>query len=256
MRKILIIILDIILIALLVYITISGISIGNQDVLGLEQLKQESEALYSNLEEVSELINRDYPKAMNDLETANKNLQAQKDSYNDLVTISTDNITASSQYGSYELEYLWTIIGKHATSEGIDLKMEIATNYTGSSSEMYDLKFTATGDYVSITNFIELIENDTSLGFKIEEFKLLPSGDKLVATFTCKEISIKIDSKLLNTPSTDYSDNSTIQDTSSNTTVNNTSSTNTTNSATNNTTNNSNSTNTSTADTTLNNTSN
>ncbi len=217
MRKILIIILDIALIALVGYIAIEGISIGNQEVFGFEQLKQESESLDNSLEEVSQLINRDYPKAINDLETAEKNLQTQKESYNDLVVISTDNITTSSQYGNYELEYLWTIIGRHATSEGVELKMEIVNNTTSVSSQMYDLKFTVTGDYVSITNFIELIENDTALGFKIEEFKLLPSGDNLIATFTCKEISIKIDSQLL-TQSTDnvINSNGTTQDTTNN----------------------------------------
>ena len=238
MRKILISILIILLVIFLVDVTIKGTNIGKTEVLGVQGLKEQSDTLKNNLENVSALINRDYPQVLSDLDSANKNLQSKKDDYNDLVILSTDNIATSSQYGNYEIEYLWSIIGKHATSEGVDLKMEIQSSSTNSTSEIYDLKFTATGDYVSITNFIGLIENDTSLGFKIEEFKLVPSEDKLVATFACKEISIKIDSSLLSQPVT-----TTTQSTNSNSSTNSTSNNNTTNNNTTNSTSNNNTTN-------------
>ncbi len=63
-----------------------------------------------------------------------------------------------------------------------------------SSDMLYNLKFTASGAYVSIADFIYDIENDTSLGFKIEEFLISSTedldGKKIVATFTCKDIRI------------------------------------------------------------------
>ncbi len=40
-------------------------------------------------------------------------------------------------------------------------------------------------------DFISDIENDSTLGFKIEQFKMLPDGNELQATFTCREIAIK-----------------------------------------------------------------
>lgn len=73
---------------------------------------------------------------------------------------------------------------------------------TNKVKDHYNLKFTATGSYISITDFISAIENDTILGFKIEEFKMVPniiedktnknnSGNTLKGTFTCKNIAIK-----------------------------------------------------------------
>ena len=55
------------------------------------------------------------------------------------------------------------------------------------------MNFTVNGSYVSITDFIYDIENDSKLGFKIDDFKMNPSTENsLVATFTCKEVPIKV----------------------------------------------------------------
>ena len=130
-------------------------------------------------------------------------------------------------------------MGNYATSEGVVIRIDVVN---GSASEVYNLKFTATGSYISITDFISDIENDSTLGFKIEEFKILPasSGENLQATFVCKDISIKDVSAVSNI----YTEQEIIEDDTENTT-------NTTNSTTNNTTNN---TTNSTKNTTVNNT--
>ena len=75
------------------------------------------------------------------------------------------------------------------------MKMDVLTS--GTAQDVYNLKFTVTGSYISITDFISDIENDSTLGFKIEEFKMIPAGENgdLQATFVCKEISIKDVSK-------------------------------------------------------------
>ena len=114
------------------------------------------------------------------------------------------------------------------------MNMNVGPSTTGAEGT-YDLDFTATGSYICITDFVSAIENDSTLGFKIEEFKLVPSGSDLQATFTCKDISINKEE--LNT--------STVMTTQNTNTTNNT--TNTTNStnSTNNTANNTNTTNTS-----------
>ena len=62
------------------------------------------------------------------------------------------------------------------------------------ADKKFDLKFAAIGSYVGIADFIYDIENDSTLGFKIEEFNMDSSEDtastRLVATFTCKDIAI------------------------------------------------------------------
>ena len=63
-------------------------------------------------------------------------------------------------------------------------------------SGLYDLSFVATGKYVSISEFIAAIENDSSLNFKIENTKIMPfegNTENLQATFQVTGISIRID---------------------------------------------------------------
>lgn len=101
-----------------------------------------------------------------------------------------ENHGSTNQIERYEVETLWVKLGKYATSEGAIIRMDIVQ---GNTNETYNLKFTVNGSYISITDFISDIENDSTLGFKIEEFKMLPTNIEgvLQATFACKEIGIK-----------------------------------------------------------------
>lgn len=59
---------------------------------------------------------------------------------------------------------------------------------------MYNLNFTAKGTYTGIEEFITGIEDDTKLGFKIENFSMSSSsenGNQVQATFVCKDIKIQ-----------------------------------------------------------------
>ena len=149
-----------------------------------------------------------------------------------MTTISTDGeVQASNQIEKYEIEALWVKLGKHATSEGVVMKMDVKPGSSGAQG-VYNLNFTATGGYVQIEEFISSIENDSTLGFKIEEFKMIPSGNDLQATFVCKDIPIKEVSALTtqtepqstsNTTGSTTNTNSTSATGTNNTTVNNTS---------------------------------
>ena len=55
---------------------------------------------------------------------------------------------------------------------------------------MCDLKFTVTGEYIAITDFIYSLEDDDTLGFEISEFLLEKGGENLQATFIVKEVPI------------------------------------------------------------------
>jgi len=146
---------------------------------------------------------------------------------------------STNQIERYEVETLWVKLGKYATSEGAIIRMDIVQ---GNTNETYNLKFTVNGSYISITDFISDIENDSTLGFKIEEFKMLPSDVEgvLQATFVCKEIGIKeISAKSSANLMTDSIED-TINQTNTSTTnsMNSTNSTNETNNVTANNTNN------------------
>ena len=172
-----------------------------------------------------------------------KKLKEEKQNYQDMTAISSDGETqAVNQIEKYEIETLWVKLGNHATSEGVVMKMDVTSGSSGAQGS-YNLNFTVTGGYVEIEDVISSIENDSTLGFKIEEFKMAPSGNDLQATFVCKDIPIKqVSSTTTVTQSTTTDGNNTANtntagnNTTDNNTANAANNTNTTNNTTNNTT--------------------
>lgn len=220
MKKLLILVLIGLLLTLSIFIVINGVAIGNIEILGIKGIQDKSAQLDEKIQEAAKLASKDFPQAVNSVKDNAKKLEQEKKNYEDMITISTDGeVQAANQIEKYEIETLWVKLGNHATKEGAVMKMDVER---GNTEETYNLRFTATGSYISIEEFISNIENDSSLGFKIEEFKMIPSGsgEDLQATFVCKEIAIKDVSQT--TPI-----NTQTQDT--NTTSNTTNSTNTTN---------------------------
>lgn len=220
MKKLLLSIITVLLIVLVVITVVRGFKIGNLEMLGIMQIKDENEDLDVKVQEATKLASADYQKKTEDLEDSIKKLETEKTEYEDMVNVSTDSeVEAANQMYFYEIDFLWIRIGNHAKSEGI--KMDVAakdlTEVEGSSittqaDKKYrcNLNFTATGSYIGIASFIEDIEDDAKLGFKIEDFKLIPSSENantLVATFTCKDIVIKGISTAVTTPTTNNTEN-------------------------------------------------
>ncbi len=192
MRKILIIIVIVLLLVLSYCTVVNGIQIFNLKISSVEQIQEESKDLKSKIEETNSLIDVEYPKKKKELTTAAKNLESAKEEYLQYTNMSSDEeILEAMQKKSYKIEFLWTKIGTHAREEGVNLKFEIVSSSTGASNAN-DLKFTADGSYIAITNFIYALENDTELNFTIENFKLLPYQNEILqATFTVRNISIE-----------------------------------------------------------------
>lgn len=240
MKKLLILILIALLVALSIFIVIQGVNIGSLEILGVKGIQSKSSQLDEKIQQAGKLAEKDYQQALNDVKTNTKKLQEEKKNYEDMTQISEDgDIQTASQIEKYEIETLWVKLGNHATTQGVVIKMDVKK---GSAQDIYDLQFTATGSYISITDFISAIENDSSLGFKIEEFKLVPSssGSDLQATFVCKDIAIKDVSQSAVTTTTDNK----LQADEKTNGLNNTNSTsNTTNGTANNSTNSANTTN-------------
>ncbi|MBO5478367.1 MAG: hypothetical protein J6A04_01405 [Clostridia bacterium] len=219
MRKILIITLIVLLLVLGYFTIFQGLNIAGLEVLSVFQIKDRSEQLDTELQKVSTLTSVDRPKAMNDLNDSAKQLVIAKEEYNDKILYSSEEeIEQATQGVQYEMEYLWTKIGNHATKNGIVLKFTVTQSSSGAQG-LYDLSFVATGKYVSLSEFIASLENDSSLNFKIENAKVMPfegSTENLQATFTVKEISINIDqvtSSKLNTDNELGTQNNTVSNT-------------------------------------------
>ena len=231
MKKLLILILIALLLALSVFIVMQGVQIGNVTVLGIRGIQDKSEALDEKIQEAGKLAEKDYQQAVTDVNENAKKLEEEKKNYEDMTTVSSDSeVQNANQLEEYEIETLWVRLGNHATTQGVEMQMDVLPSSSGAKGT-YNLRFTATGSYISITDFISSIENDSTLGFKIEEFKMVPSGSALQGSFVCKDIAIKEVSST--TPDTSNADTNSTNNTTNGT---NTNSTNSTNSA--NTTNN------------------
>ncbi len=221
MKKLLISVI-ILLILILTGITIvKGIEIGPLKVLGILEIKDDNDKLDDKVKQATKLTSTDYQKAIDDLNDAIKQLENQKNNYEDMVNVSTDSqVEAANQTYNNTIDFLFVRIENHAKSEGVTMKMEVTRNSTGVNN-VYNLNFTATGSYTGIEEFITGIEDDSKLGFKIEDFSMVASsqsGDQLEATFVCKDITIQgIDSTITSSTTTqiDSTDTNTTEQTNS-----------------------------------------
>lgn len=183
MRKILIGILTILLIVMAVLVITKGLTIGNFKILSVKQIIEGNDKLTSEISQTEKLIKSDYPAKLEDLDGNFSNLLVAKEEYQDLADVSTKSeINKAITVETYTVEFLWTRLGRHATAEGVYL------SYTPTNNS---IKFTVSGDYIPILSFVSDIENDSKLGFRIENFKLIPGGNNLQATFETRNINIK-----------------------------------------------------------------
>lgn len=218
------------LLALAIYIGLNGFEVGGIEVLSYHGMQTKNNQLDTKIQEASKLAEKDYRQALVTVQESSKRLKEAKEDYEEMTTISSEeDIQVAGQIERYEIEALWVKLGNYATSEGAVIKMDIVQ---GNTADSYDLKFTVNGSYISITDFISDIENDSTLGFRIEEFKLIPTnaGDSLQATFVCRGIAIKEISETSQTEETEETEEENNNTTNSTNTTNNTTNTNRTNS--------------------------
>lgn len=192
MKKLLIILIIVLLITLISVTLIKGLSFSNLNFIAIKDLKQKNDNLDATIQEATKLASTDYQKSITDLNDTLKQLENKKQQYNDAISVSTDtDLKAALQIQYYPIEYLWVTIGKYAKDEGVKIKMVPSISIVANEN-LYNLNFTVTGSYVRISNFIRDIEDDESLGFKVEEFNMLPSDttSTLEATFVCKNLRL------------------------------------------------------------------
>ena len=234
MKKLLILILIALILALTIFTIMNGLQIGSFHILGIRQIQDKNAELEDTVTEATKLASSSFPSTVNELNASMEDLKKQKTAYEDMVAVSeSGDVETASQLSNYNLDFLWTQIGTHATSEGVNIDMAL-TQGTGGQN-VYNINFTAVGSYVGISEFIRDIEDDSDLAFKIEEFSMTAgeSTSQLRATFVCKNIPIEGISSI---------DTRTQTNTNTSNNTNTTNSTNTANSA--NTANTTNTTNT------------
>lgn len=191
MKKVLISILIVLLVVLAYFAIFNGLSFGNARVLSIGEIIEANDELITNIEQAQSLLKKDYPSKKEELSTSITELLNKKEEYFNLAKVSTDKeITKANTEEIYWIEYLWTRVGGHATSKGVNLRMDINAGDTG-EADVKNLSFTVTGQYIGIMDFVSALENDDELNFKIENFKMVQDGEVLSATFTVRGIKIR-----------------------------------------------------------------
>lgn len=185
MRKKLIITITILLIILFVILIKTGLTVGNAKILSFEELQKSNAELDAVIEKANS-ASKEYQTTLKNITTDLNELSTAKKQYLELVKNSSErSILESRNIKSYKIEYIWNKVGRHATKQGVNIKMDIDE----AAGNFKDLRFLATGSYLGITNFIYAIENDSDLDFIVEDFKMIK--DK--ATFKVRSVRIVSD---------------------------------------------------------------
>lgn len=204
MKKVLISILLILLIVLAYFTIFQGISIGTFKVLSTSDIIKLNDDLTVKIGEANKKIKTDLQSKRSELNENINILLDNKESYYNLANVSTESeITEASTEQVYSIEYLWVRVGRHARSEGVNMKMDVLAGDTGDAS-VKNINFTAVGKYMAIMNFVSALEDDSELGFRIEDFHLVPAEDEinLQATFSVTGIRTRVENTTVSVDTT------------------------------------------------------
>ena len=190
MRKILISVLVCLMLMLTAFYVVNGMAKIN--VKGVKGIDEKNTELESKITELSNVISVTYQGAETNLNKTASTLIDNKTEYENQAALS--NLNASNYITgleAYDIDYLWTKLGNYAKEEGVVIKIDVTAG--GASSNLYNLNFSVGGTYVGATDFIYDIENDSKLGFKIDNFKMTANTNtEITATFTCQDIPLSI----------------------------------------------------------------
>ena len=211
MRKIIMLLATICVLVLTIEIFINGIGILN--INGVNKISNKNKEIDAKIIELDDCVNKEYREALDRLNNTYNLFKNDKKDYNEQVVISSLNKNSyATQNERYDLDYLLTKIGKYADDEDVILKTRIEPSEA--IEGFYHVNFMVWGTYLYTANFIYDIESDSKLGFKIDNFKMVPyyvdehkydemdeetklrekmQDEKIdvVCTFTCKDIPIK-----------------------------------------------------------------
>ena len=189
MRKILLIVIIVILLAFGIRAVFQGTSIGSMEILSVKQIGEKSEKFDGKIEEVNNLINSSYPSKKNELNEARKKEQTVKEQYFDEInSISDEELEDTLKIKNFDIEKIWAKVGNYAIDAGVNIELTQTKKSTTGARNMH---FLVKGTYVAQINFLYLLEDDEELDYRIYNFKLVGEDDEmLIANFSIKEAII------------------------------------------------------------------
>lgn len=181
MKKIVIAILTVLLVALTYVMLANSITIGNFKIASIKEIKAASSQLNSNIDQANSLTDKTYPENEASLKEAIANLKIAKQKYESKnITSTEENALGTVEINTYKIHYLWTRLGNYKKNRSLkSLNLDLKTTQT---SDVYDLEFTLAGEYSDIIEFLYDIENDEELNFQIEGFEMEPYTETTTTT--------------------------------------------------------------------------
>lgn len=173
---------------------------GGLNVWGFTDISEQNQAIDTKNAQLTNLVNSTYPQTIATLNNTTEALQKTKKEYEDQAVLLADS-KYFKQTEKYKHEFILVKIGNYADDNKVDLRT-VVTN--SSVAGLYDINFTIIGKYADVANYIYDIENDSSLGYKIEDFVMVSASgthtddngktytNEVKANFSCKEISIDL----------------------------------------------------------------
>lgn len=218
----------IILICLFVVILIGfrliakGFESGNLEIASYFTIEKKSEKLTRKLASYNKKNQEEYDKSVENLNTSIKKYEESKSKYDAIYAELADVLNKGnsneqdaveeviySDKEKYKVDFLLVTLGAYGEKNGVDVIYQLATSSTIDANAgtlkyfLADLKFTITGSYINVSNFISDIENDDKLGWEIKNFSMSNGTNNgytgVSATFTIKDVPIDSDSYLAST---------------------------------------------------------
>lgn len=186
------------------------------NIASYDKIESKSEALTKKLASYDKKNQEEYETAVTNLNSSIKTYKDSKAKYETIVEELADYLNKDedevnetieeiiySDKEKYKVDFLLVTLGDYGEKEGVDVVYQLTTSSTtdpNSSTLNYflaDLKFTVTGQYMDVANFISDLENDEKLKWEISGFAMGNGGSGGVsAMFTIKDVPIDSESYL------------------------------------------------------------
>ena len=208
-----------------------GFESNSFNIPNYEVIEDKSEALTKKLAVYDKKNQEEYETAVTNLNSSIKSFKGSKEKYeaireeladvlNKDDTESVDEVIEEVIYSDkekYMMDFLLVTLGNYGEKEGVDVDLKLTTSSTTDSNAstlnyfLADLKFTVTGQYIDVTNFISDLENNDKLNWEIKDFSMANGTANgytgVSATFTIKDVPIDSESYIETSSYTGYSTN-------------------------------------------------
>lgn len=179
MRKVLIALLSILILALTIYVIIEGISFVN--VNGYKEITVINRELDIKIMGINRIKDVEYINKQRTLDQETKALKDVREDY--LAKVEAARLKGAKgsklQIEIYELDFIWARIGNYASELGLEIRLDV---FSGTEDKplngfkLYNLKISVIGAYTDIVRFIYKIEGDRQIAARLSDFSMNPAG--------------------------------------------------------------------------------